>query len=241
MAKLAAPGETAMDVIVFVVAAATVSVVVPVIPLSEAFMVVEPAATPVAKPLELIVAAAPLEVVQVAVEVTFADEPLLYVAVAVNCSVVPAAMLGFPGDTAIDVRLGVAAACTVRVAVPLMPFTAALTVVEPAATAEAIPEELIVAIAVFAVVQVAVEVTFAVELSLYVAVAVNCSVAPTAMLAVPGDTAIAVRVFVVFVETGVTELPHPVVASTNASETGRQSDWNRSRGRKQGRIDCLTK
>jgi hypothetical protein len=42
------------------------------------------------------------------------------------------------------------------------------------------------------------------------------------MLAVPGDTAIDVRVFVG--ELAVTELPHPVVASTSASRKGTQND-----------------
>ena len=230
MATLAAVGETAMDVIVVPVAFVTLSAVVPVMPLSEALTLVEPPAAPVAKPPEFIVATVVLAVVQVAVEVTFAVEPLLYVAVAVNCSVAPTAMLGLAGVTAIDVKVAIVAACTVRFAVPLMPLIAAVTVVEPAATAEASPEELIVTIAVFATVQVADEVTFAVDPSLYVAVAVNCSVAPTATLAVPGDTAIDVIVFVE--ETGVTELEHPVVTSTGASTKSRHDDRNRSRRRK---------
>ena len=43
--------------------------------------------------------------------------------------------------------------------------------------------------------QVAGELTFAVEPSLYFAVATNCSVAPAAMVAVPGATETAVIVF----------------------------------------------
>ena len=78
-------------------------------------------------------------------------------------------------------------------------FSEAVICVDPEATAVARPLELIVATAVFAADQVAVVVTFAVGLSLYVAVAVNCSVAPTAILPVLGDTEIAVSVFAVTV------------------------------------------
>jgi hypothetical protein len=128
-------------------------------------------------------------------------------------------MLSVAGETAMDVRVG-AAASMVSVAIPLMPFSAAVTVVEPAATAEASPDELIVAIAVFAAVQLAVVVTFAVEPSLYVAVAVNCSVAPTAMLAVLGDAVTAVRVFA---GRGVIEPTHPAIASMSKREIERHN------------------
>jgi hypothetical protein len=65
--------------------AATPSVAVPLTPLSEAVTVVEPAATPVARPAGLIVATVVVAAVQFAAAVTFAVELSLYVAVAVNC------------------------------------------------------------------------------------------------------------------------------------------------------------
>jgi hypothetical protein len=94
------------------------------------------------------------------------------------------------GVTATKERVGV----TVRVAVLWTPLRVAVTVVEPAATAVATPDALIVATVGFELVQVAVVVTFPVVPSLYVAVAANCWVAPTAMLAVAGVTAIEVTV-----------------------------------------------
>ena len=125
---------------------------------------------------------------------------------AVNCRVVPIAKLAGLGVTEIDLST---LAVTVNVAVPLTPLRVAVTALEPAATAVAIPDELIVATAVFADVQLAVALTFAVEASLYVAVAVNCVVAPTAKLTVLGDGEIDVTVFCGVVNT---ELPHPMLA-----------------------------
>jgi len=71
MAKLAVLGVTAMDV---TAVAVTVSVALPLTPLRAACTVVDPAATPVASPAELMVATEALPVVQVAVDVTFAVE-----------------------------------------------------------------------------------------------------------------------------------------------------------------------
>ena len=68
-------GVTAMEVTVG--AAVTVRVVAPVTPLRPAVMVEVPGATAVARPLELMVAVAVVDEVQVAVEVTFAVVPLL--------------------------------------------------------------------------------------------------------------------------------------------------------------------
>jgi hypothetical protein len=73
IAKLAGFGDTAIAVTVFA-AAVTLSAAVPLTPLSEAVMVLEPAVAPVAKPDELTVATAALEDVQVAADVTFAVE-----------------------------------------------------------------------------------------------------------------------------------------------------------------------
>jgi hypothetical protein len=152
----------AIDLIVF--ADVTVNVVIPVTPLREAVTLVEPIAAPVAKPVALIVATAVLAAAQVAVELMFAVELSLYVAVAVNCCVAPTAMLTFPGVTAID--LIVFAAVTVNGVVPVTPLREAVTLVEPAATPVARPVELIVAVAALAVAQVTVELMFAVEPSL---------------------------------------------------------------------------
>jgi hypothetical protein len=75
-------------------------------------------------------------------------------------------MLGEAGVTAMDEIVGGGAAVTVSAAVPLMPLTVAVTVLDPAATPIASPAALIVATVVPELVQVAVEVTFAVEPSL---------------------------------------------------------------------------
>jgi hypothetical protein len=76
MAKLAPLGVTAIAVTV-VAAVVTVNAAGPLMPLSEAVIVVDPAATPVASPPLLIVALAVLEDVQVTVEVITAVVPLL--------------------------------------------------------------------------------------------------------------------------------------------------------------------
>jgi hypothetical protein len=217
-AMLGVAGVTEIPVIVFVAAAVTVRVAVPLTPPCEAVIVDEPVATAVASPTELIVAAALLPDVQVAVEVTFAVEPSLYVAVAVNCCVAPAIMLGLAGVTEIPVTV-LAAAVTVKVATPLIPFIEAVTVVEPAASAVASPAELIVATAAFASVHVAVDVTFAVEPSLYVAVAVNCCVAPAVTLSVEGDATMDVSVFP---RGGSDEFPLPQPVHTSSRKKERK-------------------
>lgn len=101
---LAVAGVTAMELTVFA-AAVTVSAAVPAVPLRDAVIVDEPAAAAVTMPPALMLATEVLELVQVAVEVTSAVKPVLYVAVAVNCCVVPAAMLGDAGVTAMDVTV----------------------------------------------------------------------------------------------------------------------------------------
>lgn len=68
--KLADEGETAMEVTVFAGAEGTVIAAVPLTPPSEAVTVVEPAATPVARPAEFTVAMDGAALIQVAVEVT---------------------------------------------------------------------------------------------------------------------------------------------------------------------------
>ena len=103
-------------------------------------------------------------------------------------------MLGAAGVTAMDVSV-LAGAETVRVALPLRPFMVAVTVAEPAASAVAMPEEVIFATFGPASVQVADAVTSWEEPSLKVADALNCFVSPTERLAVAGDAAIVIRFF----------------------------------------------
>jgi hypothetical protein len=73
-ATLAVAGDTAIAVSTF---ADTVSVAVTFTLPTEAVTVVEPAATPVASPAALMVAAETVELAQVAVEVTFPVDPSL--------------------------------------------------------------------------------------------------------------------------------------------------------------------
>jgi hypothetical protein len=70
---VALAGDTEIDVKV-AVDAVTLSVADPLIPLNEAATVVEPTATPVARPLEFTVANAGVATVQVAVELILAVE-----------------------------------------------------------------------------------------------------------------------------------------------------------------------
>ena len=75
-AKLTGLGEIAIDAMVLAVAI-TVSFAVPLVPSSEAVMVDEPAATPVATPAGVIFATDGVDEVQLAAVVTFAIEPSL--------------------------------------------------------------------------------------------------------------------------------------------------------------------
>ena len=130
----------------------TVRVAVPDLPLKAAVMVEEPAATPVARPLLATVAVGVLDELQVTCEVISWVVESEYVPVAVNCWVLPAAMLAVAGVTAIEDS--VTAAVTVRVAVPDLPLKAAVMVAVPAATAVARPLLVIVALVVLDEVQV---------------------------------------------------------------------------------------
>lgn len=115
---------------------------------SEAVMVVEPAATGVASPAELIVAMAGFEDDQIAEGVMSLVVPSLYVAFAANACVVPTATLAGFGDIAMDFSVGGAggtAAATVTDAVfaATAPMEAAI-VAEPATTPVAFPPALTV-------------------------------------------------------------------------------------------------
>ena len=84
----------------------TVKVVEPVLPESVAEMVLEPAATPLAKPeLLLMVAKAVFELLQATEPVIFWVELSEYVPVAVNCCVVPRLIDGLVGVTAIETKV----------------------------------------------------------------------------------------------------------------------------------------
>ena len=108
------------------VAAVTVRVAVPVLPLKAAVMVEEPAATPVARPLLLTVAVDVLDEVQVTFVVIFWVEESEYVPVAVNCWVLPTGPLAVAGVTAIEDNETVVG--TVRVAPPDLPPKVAMMV-----------------------------------------------------------------------------------------------------------------
>lgn len=71
-----------------------------------AVIVVDPASTALAIPEALTVAIPVLAAAQLTLDVTFAVDALLYVAVAVNCSVAPVAMLAEVGVMAIVLRVG---------------------------------------------------------------------------------------------------------------------------------------
>jgi hypothetical protein len=89
------------------------------------------------------------------------------VAVAVNCCVVPATILGALGVIAMVVRLfGATLAVTVKDVVPVTPLSEAVTGVDPPETPKARPDVLIVATAGLPVAQVAVALTLAVDPSL---------------------------------------------------------------------------
>src|SRR5262249_50680879 len=84
----------------------TVSPVLPLTAPSVAEIVVVPAATPVASPVELIVAAAVLEDAHVTWLVRFCVLESEYVPVAVYCPVAPAVSVALAGVTASDVSVG---------------------------------------------------------------------------------------------------------------------------------------
>lgn len=156
-AMLTGFGVTAMDE-----SLGTFNVALPLTPLSEAVMAVVPEATAVARPAALTVATAGLAAVQAALAVMFCVVPSLYVAVAENCCVAPTKRFAGFGETEIEESTGV----TVSVAVPVTPFSDAVTAAEPAATAVARPDAFTVATAGLAVVHAALPVTSAVEPSL---------------------------------------------------------------------------
>jgi hypothetical protein len=159
------------------VAEVTVRVAVFVIEPEVAVMVVCPDASPVAKPVELMLATFEDEELQVTVLVMFRWLPSLKFPVAVNCRAVVAAMVGFVGVTVIDVREpGVTVSRVDAVTEP----APAMMVVWPAATQFATPLAEIVATAVEEELQLTEDVTFCWLPSVKVPVAVNAWVVPDA-------------------------------------------------------------
>lgn len=150
-------------------AAETVRVAVPLTEPEVAVMVTCPVPTPVAMPLTSMVAEAAEELH--VTEVRSCVLPSSKLPTAVNCWLVPAAIVCTAGLTAIEVRF---ACTTVRVDVSLIPPTAAVMVVWPAATVVATPALVMVATDVEEDVQVTPEVKSALLPSLYVAVATYC-------------------------------------------------------------------
>lgn len=132
-------GATSIDTRAF-----TVSVVQPDTPPNVAVMVVEPAATAEAKPFEpdalLIVATPVFDELHVANVVKSWVAPFDKVPLALNCWVVPTAMVWLTGVTTINATVS-----TVSVATPEIPPNVAVMVVEPVATAVARPEPLMIA------------------------------------------------------------------------------------------------
>src|SRR4051794_33280699 len=125
----------------------TVSTVEPVTPAAVALIDEVPVATPVARPVALIVATEVVAETQVTLLVRFCVELSLNVPVAVNCSVVPLAMLGLAGATAIETS---AAGETVSTVDPATPESVALIIDVPFAMPVAKPVLLIVATEVVA-------------------------------------------------------------------------------------------
>lgn len=130
-----------------------------------------------------------------------------------------------------------AAGVMVRVAVPLMPSTVAVSVVAPEATPVARPALLMVATAVAELVQVTAEVTLLVEPSLKVAIAAYCWVAPGARVSIEGVMAMEVMVGVGLPELepepevlvpGVLREPHPVRAMRAVMATRWETDAKRA-------------
>src|ERR1700751_2689408 len=99
-------------------------------------MVIEPAATEVAKPDELITPVPMSDEVHVACRVRLNDEPSLNWPVAVNCWVPPTAISVLLGVTVMDASV---APVVFTVDVPTTPLKTAVTVAAPEATPVTVP------------------------------------------------------------------------------------------------------
>jgi len=210
MAMLGAAGVTAMEVSV-----AEVSVVEPVTSPKAAVMVVEPAATAVARPEAVMVAAPVFDELQVTNVVRSWVALFDSVPLALNCWLVPMAMLGEAGVTVMD-----DSAATVRVVELDTPPEVAVMVEEPGAMAVANPAALMVATPVVDELQVTDAVRSRTLPFEKLPMALNCRVVPGAMLALAGDTAMDVRV------TGGVSVPppHPARKTTRRRAVASQAE-----------------
>jgi hypothetical protein len=159
-------------------------------PLEEAWTVVCPGATPVARPELLMVATVVFDELHVAVVVRFCVVPSLYVPVAVNGSSTPTAIVGLAGATAIETS---AALLTVSVVDPLTDPSVTVIVVSPYPVLVANPVLLIVATPVFDELQLTDAVRNCVLPSLYVPTAVSCCVSPSVLLRIEGFAGVICR------------------------------------------------
>jgi hypothetical protein len=163
----------------------TVSVAVPVFPSLVAVMVTVPAATAVAKPVELFTVATLAVLVDQVTVRPVRMLPLESFGVAVNCCVAPTAIEAVAGATA---TVATGTNVTVSVAVPVFPSLVAVMVAVPTATAVATPVALFtVAMLTLLVDQVTVRPVSMLPLESF-GVAVNCCVPPMAIEAVAGAT-----------------------------------------------------
>ena len=133
-------------------ASVTVNAAVPDFPSTVAVIVVEPASTPVAKPDELMVATEVLLLVQAKVLPDIIVLSDVY-AVALNCCVSSSSIDADDGLTVTRATTG-GGSVTVSVAVPDLPSTVAVIVVEPTSSPVANPDALTVATEVLLLVQV---------------------------------------------------------------------------------------
>src|ERR1039458_9637300 len=140
-----------------------------------ALIVAVPTALATAAPVGLTLAIADPDELHVAVFVRFCVLPSLYVPVAMNCCVSPAAIEALAGVTVTEARTG---EVTVSVAVPCTVPEAAAIVVLPTIKPLARPAALIVATGSADELHVTDEVKACVLPSLYVPVAENCSGRP---------------------------------------------------------------
>jgi len=173
------------------IAAFTVRVAFPEALPEAAVMVAEPAPTDVASPALLIVAIDISEELHVTCVVRSCLLLSEKIPVAVNCCLVPRAMLGFVGVTSMETNVTVAA-FTVRVVLPEIAPDVAVIVVEPSEKAVASPLEptvsLTVAMAGLKELHVTDDVRSFLVLSEYIPVALNCWVVPIAMDGLVGVT-----------------------------------------------------
>ena len=169
------------------VADVTLSEAVPLTDPDLAVIVVDPTAAVVARPARLMVATLVAEDAQLAEDVRSWVLPSEYVPVALNWAVVPFAIDGLAGDTAIDTS---AAAVTFKGVLPLTDPDLAVMVVAPTAAPVATPVAPMVATLLAEDVQFAEDVRSWVLPSEYVPVALNWAVVPFAIDGLAGDTAI---------------------------------------------------